>query len=105
MSHFQNSVVSKRQNQFGQNKGTKKAKNEMDVITLDDALGLDDVEVLANKFGIKLNKEQLGCLEPTVWLNGETVNFYHQMIVQQNKSDLNLPPVVILIHHLNSDID
>uniref|UniRef100_A0A915E4L3 Uncharacterized protein n=1 Tax=Ditylenchus dipsaci TaxID=166011 RepID=A0A915E4L3_9BILA len=52
--------------------------------------GLDDVEVLANQFGIKLNKEQLGFLEPTVWLNGETVNFYHQMIVQQNKSDLNL---------------
>uniref|UniRef100_A0A915DF16 Uncharacterized protein n=2 Tax=Ditylenchus dipsaci TaxID=166011 RepID=A0A915DF16_9BILA len=54
---------------------------------------LDDVEVLANQFGIKLNKEQLGFLEPTVWLNGKTVNFYHQMIVQQNKSDLNLPPV------------
>uniref|UniRef100_A0A915DED6 non-specific serine/threonine protein kinase n=3 Tax=Ditylenchus dipsaci TaxID=166011 RepID=A0A915DED6_9BILA len=62
---------------------------------------LVDVEVLANKFGIKLNKEQLGCLEPTVWLNGETVNFYHQMIVQQNKYDLNLPPLLYSVASLS----
>uniref|UniRef100_A0A915E8V2 ELMO domain-containing protein n=1 Tax=Ditylenchus dipsaci TaxID=166011 RepID=A0A915E8V2_9BILA len=42
-------VVSKRQNQVDQNRCTKRAKNEMDVITLDDALELHDVKVLANK--------------------------------------------------------
>ena len=44
-------------------------------------------------------REQLQCLEAQRWLNDEVINFYVQLVVENNRLNINLPKVYAFAIH------
>jgi sentrin-specific protease 1 len=50
-------------------------------------------EIFVQRFNITIQRKDLLLLSDNQWLNDELVNFYMNMLVQQNLQDIKLPKV------------
>ena len=47
-----------------------------------------------------MTREQLQCLEGQRWLNDEVINFYLQLVVENNRLNVNLPNLFAFSTHI-----